>query len=167
MFFDLNTVMNQLDPNSLSTDGKNPAANSLGASTGYVNWYDIAFDPEGYINGSPMMLVSSVDRSDPAKNAIYMISPSGQFLGAFVMMNNYTVATKFNMNPTGMVIPGPQFQATPSRPARGQRDHHDRRHLRRTLLQLERLLPRPGHQQWHPAQGGLANRHDPGNDRRE
>ena len=34
VFFDLNTVMNQLDPNSLSTDGKNPAANSLGASTG-------------------------------------------------------------------------------------------------------------------------------------
>ena len=48
VFFDLNTVMNQIDPNALSTDGKNPAANSLGASTGYVNWYDIAFDPEGY-----------------------------------------------------------------------------------------------------------------------
>ena len=112
VFFDLNTVLNQLDPNSLSTDGKNPAANSMGTSTGYVNWYDIVFDPEGYIDGQPMMLVSSVDRSDPTKNAIYMISPSGQFLGVFVMMNNYTVATQFNMNPTGMVIPGPQFQAT-------------------------------------------------------
>ena len=75
VFFDLNTVMNQLDPNSLNTDGKNPAANSLGASTGYVNWYDIAFDPEGYFDGSPSMFVSSADRSDPAKNAIYQISP--------------------------------------------------------------------------------------------
>ena len=72
----------------------------MGASTGFVNWYDIAFDPEGYINGQPMMFVSSVDRSDPTKNAIYMISPSGQFLGVFVMMNDFTVATKFNVNPT-------------------------------------------------------------------
>ena len=34
VFFDLNTVMNQLDPNALTTDGVNPAANSLGASIG-------------------------------------------------------------------------------------------------------------------------------------
>ena len=34
VFFDLNTVMNQLDPNALSTDGKNPAANSLGGVDG-------------------------------------------------------------------------------------------------------------------------------------
>lgn len=111
VFFDLNTVLNQLDPNALATDGKNPAANSMGDSTGYVNWYDITFDPEGYITGTPMMLVSSSDRADPAKNAVYMISPSGQFLGIFVMMNNYTVATQFNMNPTAVMIPPPQFQA--------------------------------------------------------
>ena len=111
VFFDLNTVMNQIDPNALATDGKNPAANSLGASTGYVNWYDIAFDAEGYYNGSPVMFVSSVDRSDPAKNAIYMISPSGQFLGAFVTLTDGLAATKFNVNPTGMVVPGPEDQA--------------------------------------------------------
>ena len=75
VFFDLNTVMNQIDPNALSTDGTNPAANSLGASTGFVNWYDIAFDPEGYFDGSPSMFVSTVDRSDPTKNAIYRIAP--------------------------------------------------------------------------------------------
>src|SRR5271157_4881376 len=87
VFFDLNTVLSQIDPNALATDGKNPAANSLGTSTGYVNWYDIAFDPEGNFDGSPTMFVASADLSDPSKNAIYMISPSGQFLGAFVLMD--------------------------------------------------------------------------------
>ena len=111
VFFDLNTVLSQIDPNSLATDGKNPAANSLGTSTGYVNWYDIAFDPEGNFDGSPTMFVASADRSDPAKNAIYMISPSGQFLGAFVLLTDGLAATKFNINPTGMVIPGPEDQA--------------------------------------------------------
>src|SRR5689334_14288971 len=110
VFFDLNTVMNQIDPNALSTDGKNPAANSLGASTGYVNWYDIAFDPEGYYDGQPSMFVSSVDRSDPSKNAIYRISPDGKFMGAFVTLTEGLAATKFNVNPTGMVIPGPEAQ---------------------------------------------------------
>ena len=62
VFFDLNTVMNQLDPNALSTDGTNPAANSLGASTGYVNWYDIAFDPEGYYR-RPALDVRQLGRS--------------------------------------------------------------------------------------------------------
>ena len=41
VFFDLNTVINQLQPGGT-------AANSLGFSTGLVNWYDIEFDPEGY-----------------------------------------------------------------------------------------------------------------------
>ncbi|MGB2612924.1 MAG: hypothetical protein WBC80_28455, partial [Isosphaeraceae bacterium] len=86
VFFDLNTVLSQIDPNALATDGKNPAANSLGKSTGFVNWYDIAFDPEGNFDGSPTMFVASADRSDPSKNAIYMISPSGKFLGAFVLL---------------------------------------------------------------------------------
>ena len=65
VFFDLNTVLSQLDPNALATDGENPAANSLGTSTGFVNWYDIAFDAEGNFDGSPAMFVASADRSDP------------------------------------------------------------------------------------------------------
>src|SRR5271166_3541201 len=111
VFFDLNTVLSQIDPNALATDGKNPAANSLGTPTGFVNWYDIAFDPEGNFDGSPTMFVASADSTDPTKNAIYMISPSGQFLGAFVLMTNNQASTKFNINPTGMVIPGPEDQA--------------------------------------------------------
>jgi hypothetical protein len=89
VFFDLNTVMSQIDANALNTDGVNPAANSLGGATGdatdptgFTNWYDIAFDSEGYIDGKPSMLVSTVDRSDPSKNAIYRIAPDGSFLGA-------------------------------------------------------------------------------------
>ncbi|MGC1718792.1 MAG: hypothetical protein WA746_07395, partial [Isosphaeraceae bacterium] len=105
VFFDLNTVLSQIDPNAPT------AANSLGPSTGYVNWYDIAFDPEGNFDGSPTMFVASADSTDPSKNAIYMISPSGQFLGAFVLMTNNQASTTFNINPTGMVIPGPEDQA--------------------------------------------------------
>ena len=158
VFFDLNTVMNQLDPNSLSTDGTNPAANSLGASTGYVNWYDIAFDSEGYYNGSPVMFVSSVDRSDPAKNAIYMISPSGQFLGAFVMLTDGLAATKFNVNPTGMVVPGPEDQAFLRGLIAGSGITTTGGTFAGALLQLDRLLPRPDHQQRDPAQGRHAHR---------
>lgn len=110
VFFDLNTVMSQIDPNALATDGVNPAANSMGASTGFVNWYDIAFDPEGYFDGKPTMFVSTVDRSDPAKNAIYRIGPDGSFLGAFVTLTDGLAATKFTVNPTGIIVPGPEQQ---------------------------------------------------------
>ena len=127
IFFDLNTVMNQIDPNALTTDGVNPAANSLGASTGYVNWYDIAFDPEGYYQRQAVMFVSSVDRSDPSKNAIYRISPDGKFMGAFVTFTQGLAATKFNVNPTGMVIPGPEDQNFFRGLDRRQRHHLDRR----------------------------------------
>src|SRR5271157_2642939 len=104
VFFDLNTVLSQIDPTAPT------AANS--SSPGYVNWYDIAFDPEGNFDGSPTMFVASAGSSDPSKNAIYMISPSGQFLGAFVLMDALNATkTSFNINPTGMVIPGPEDQA--------------------------------------------------------
>ena len=80
-------------------------------TTGFYNWYDIAFDPEGYIDGKPSMLVCTVDRSDPSKNAIYRIGPDGSFLGAYVTLTDGQAATKFNINPTAMVIPGPEMQA--------------------------------------------------------
>ena len=81
VFFDLNTVMNQIDPNALSTDGKNPAANSLGASTGYVNWYDIAFDPEGYYDGQPSMFVSSRGSDRPLQERDLPDQPGRQVHG--------------------------------------------------------------------------------------
>ena len=47
VFFDLNTVLSQTDPNN--TSPSTPAANSLGTSTGLVNWYSMTFDPEGQL----------------------------------------------------------------------------------------------------------------------
>ena len=104
VFFDLNTVTSQIDPGQT-------AANSVGASTGLVNWYNITFDPEGYFNGQPAMFVTSVDRSDPAKNAIYEISPSGQFLGMFAQFTQGQNAMKFNVNPTSILVPPVQDQS--------------------------------------------------------
>ncbi len=63
VFFDLNTVLSQTDPTN--TTPSTPAANSLGNSTGLVNWYSMSFDPEGTFDGTPSLFVSSVDRSDP------------------------------------------------------------------------------------------------------
>ncbi|WP_165065201.1 hypothetical protein [Paludisphaera rhizosphaerae] len=120
VFFDLNTVMNQLDPtNALNRDGSNPAAASLGGATtggtdttGYANWYDITFDREGVIDGTPSMLVSVADRNDPAKNAVYRISADGTFLGAYVTLTDGQAATKFNINPTAIVVPSAEMQNT-------------------------------------------------------
>ncbi len=103
VFFDLNTVINQLEP------GGN-ASNSVGASTGLVNWYDISFDPEGYFDGKPSMFVTSVDRSDPNKNAVYQIGPDGSFLGMFTQFTAGLSSLKFTTNPTSIVVPPPQQQ---------------------------------------------------------
>ena len=51
IFFDLNTVVNQLEPGAT-------AATSVGTSTGLVNWYTLAFDNEGYFDGKPSLFVS-------------------------------------------------------------------------------------------------------------
>ncbi len=105
VFFDLNTVISQIDPNSPT------AANGLGAQTGLTNWYDITFDPAGTFNGQPSMFVTSVDSADPNKNAIYQISPSGQFLGAFTSFtDNSLSAAKLTFNPTAILIPPVQQQ---------------------------------------------------------
>jgi hypothetical protein len=109
VFFDLNTVLNQIDPNN-STPTM-PASNSLGASTGLVNWYSITFDSEGVFNGSPAMFVSSVDRSDPNKNIIFEIAPNGTLMGVFVQMTDGLSALKFNINPTAILVPPVQDQS--------------------------------------------------------
>jgi hypothetical protein len=106
IFFDLNTVISQIDATKGTT-----AANSLGASTGLVNWYDITFDPEGYFDGKPSMFVSSVDRQDPAKNAIYQIAPDGTLIGVFANFSSGFAANKLNVNPSAIVVPPPQDQS--------------------------------------------------------
>ncbi len=105
VFFDLNTVVSKLPVPS--TD----ASNSVGASTGLVNWYDISFDPEGYFDGRPSLFVSSVDRSDPNKNAIYRIAPDGTFLGAFATFSAGQAAGRFTSNPTAILVPPTEQQS--------------------------------------------------------
>jgi hypothetical protein len=102
VFFDLNTVISQLEP------GGN-AGNGLLPSTGLTNWYDIAFDPEGYFDGRPSMFVTSSDRSDPNKNAVYRISPDGSFMGLFVAFNS-TSQGLINRSPTSVFVPPAEQQ---------------------------------------------------------
>ncbi|MGE3819915.1 MAG: hypothetical protein AB7I30_10795, partial [Isosphaeraceae bacterium] len=103
VFFDVNTIVNQLDP--AATPG-----NSVGSASGLVNWYDIAFDAEGYFDGRPSMFVASVDRSNPAKNAVYRIAPDGSFMGMFAQFTDGQSALRFNFNPTAVEVPGPENQ---------------------------------------------------------
>ena len=87
------------------------AANSLGNSTGLVNWYSITFDSEGLFSGTPAMFVSSVDRSDPNKNIIFEIAPNGTLMGVFVQMTDGLSSLKFNISPTAILVPPVQDQS--------------------------------------------------------
>ena len=163
VFFDLNTVISQTDPDN--TTPTTPAANSLGTSTGLVNWYSITFDPEGIFNGTPAMFVSSVDRSDPNKNIIFEIAPNGTLMGVFVQMTDGLSSQKFNLNPTAILIPPVQDQSFLSGLIAGSGISSTVGHVRRSLLQVEQLLARPGHQQLdaadrrQPDRPGPARRH--------
>lgn len=98
VFFDLNSVANQITP------GAN-ASNNAGAETGLVNWYDIAFDAEGVFDGTPSMFVSSVDRNDVNKNVIFRISPDGKFLGLFVQYTDGQTAGTLTQKPSAIFVP--------------------------------------------------------------
>ncbi len=104
VFFDLNTVVNQLSPGDT-------AANSVGTSTGLVNWYDMTFDPEGVFDGIPSLFVASVDRSDPAKNAIYQIGANGQLISVFSQFTDGQSALKFAANPSAILVPPVEQQS--------------------------------------------------------
>src|SRR5262249_11863710 len=104
VFFDLNTVISQLEPGGT-------AAASVGTSTRLVHWYDLAFDPWGHCAARPSMFVPMADRSDPNKNVVYQIGPDGSFLGAFVQFTDGLSSLKFNVNPTSILVPPPQQQA--------------------------------------------------------
>lgn len=102
LFFDLNSVINQLEP------GGN-ASNGLLPSTGMLNWYDIAFDPEGYFDGRSSMFVTSVDATDPNKNVVFRIGSDGSFLGAYVKFTDQSTGV-FNRAPTAVLVPPPEQQ---------------------------------------------------------
>jgi hypothetical protein len=104
IFFDLNTVVNQLQPPTAT------AANSLGTATGLVNWYDLSFDPEGYFDGKPSLFVATVDRTNANLNVVYRIAPDGSFMGAFVPFTAGTPGERFLISPTSVLIPPAQDQ---------------------------------------------------------
>lgn len=103
VFFDLNTVLANIEPGGT-------AANSFGADTGLVNWYDITFDPEGYFDGKTSMFVSSVDRLDPNKNVIFRIGSDGSFLGAYIKFTEGAGAGQFSRAPSAVIVPPPEQQ---------------------------------------------------------
>jgi hypothetical protein len=104
VFFDLNTVVTQEQPPAAS------AANSVTTASGLVNWYDIAFDPEGYFTGQPAMYVASVDRSNPNLNAVYEIGPNAQLVAVFTQFTSGQPGVKFNVNPSAIFVMPPQDQ---------------------------------------------------------
>ncbi|HEX8199301.1 MAG TPA: hypothetical protein VF590_02355, partial [Isosphaeraceae bacterium] len=109
LFFDLNTVISQVVP------GGN-AANPNETRSGLVNWYDLAFDPEGYFDGRPSLFVSSISSlasgADPTntKNAIYRIGPDGSFLGLFIRFSAGSGTQAFTRSPSAILVPPPEQQ---------------------------------------------------------
>ena len=111
IFFDLNSVISQIEPGATSDNSisSTPAANSLGTATGLLNWYSISFDPEGVFDGKPSMFVSTVDQADPNKNAIYQIGPDGSLLGVFAKFGSGSPS--FTANPTAILVPPVEQQS--------------------------------------------------------
>ena len=110
VFFDLNTVISQIDPSN-ATPARRRQLDLREPRTGLVNWYSITFDSEGLFSGTPAMFVSSVDRSDPNKNIIFEIAPNGTLMGVFVQMTDGLSSPKFNSNPTAILVPPVQDQS--------------------------------------------------------
>ncbi len=103
VFFDLNTVLAQTDPGAPPGNGALPA-------TGLINWYDIAFDSEGYFDGRPSMFVTSLSTTDPQKNAVYRIGPDGSFLGLFVTFGASASSASLPIQPSSILVPPPEQQ---------------------------------------------------------
>ncbi len=104
VFFDLNTVINQLQTGGDASNGSSPGS-------GLLNWYDIAFDPEGYFDGKPSMFVSSLSQSDPTKNVIYRIGPDGSFMGLYIQFTAGATEQNFTRQPSALLIPPPEQQS--------------------------------------------------------
>ena len=111
IFFDLNEVVRQLEVQRDSLVTNANASNSLGNSTGFVNWYDMTFDSEGYFDGRPSLFVSSVDRDNPNKNIIFQIGADGSLLGVFARFTEGQSASRFVSNPTAVWVAPPEQQS--------------------------------------------------------
>src|SRR4051812_14007641 len=98
VFFDLNTVINQIVPGGNGGNGSSPGS-------GLVNWYDVAFDTEGVFDGKTSMFVSSLSQTDPTKNVIFRIGPDGSFLGLYIQFTAGASAQNFTRQPSALLVP--------------------------------------------------------------
>lgn len=106
-FFDMNDLIQKLQ--------NNPAADASSVVTrasGLTNWYDIAFDPEGYYFGRSAMLISTADSTDASKNRIYAIGSDGTLIGVLATFNEQsTINQLFTRTPTSIVVPPVEQQS--------------------------------------------------------
>jgi hypothetical protein len=102
VFFDLNTVINQIDPGENASNGGLP-------STGLQNWYDMTFDPEGYFDGKPSLFVTSLSDTNPTKNAVFRIGPDGSFMGVYIRFTAESDGI-LSREPSAILAPPPQQQ---------------------------------------------------------
>ena len=104
VFFDLNTVINQIEDGGTGANGSTPGS-------GLVNWYDMSFDPEGVFDGKPSLFVSSLSQTDPNKNTIYRIGPDGSFLGLYVQFTAGGAQQNFTRQPSAVLVPPVEQQS--------------------------------------------------------
>ena len=106
-FFDLNDLIQKLHGNPAAD-----ASTVVTRASGLVNWYDIAFDPEGYFFGRSAMLVSMADSTDASKNRVYAIGSDGSLIGALVTFNEQsTINQLFTRTPTSILVPPVEQQS--------------------------------------------------------
>ena len=98
VFFDLNTVISQIQPGGNAGNGSSPGS-------GLVNNYDLAFDSEGVFDGKPSLFVSSLSQTDPNKNVIYRIGPDGSFMGIYIRFTAGASAQNFVRQPSAVLVP--------------------------------------------------------------
>ncbi len=98
VFFDLNTVQSQLTTGGDASNGATPGS-------GLLNYYDIAFDPEGVFDGKPSMFVSSLSTTNASNNVIYRIAPDGTFMGLYIQFTTDANENNFVRQPTAIYIP--------------------------------------------------------------
>ena len=98
VFFDLNTVISQIQTGGNASNGSSPGS-------GLVNNYSLAFDPEGVFDGKPSLFVSSLSQTDPNKNVIFRIGPDGSFMGIYIRFTAGASAQNFVRQPSAVLVP--------------------------------------------------------------
>ena len=104
VFFDLNTVISQIQPGGNAGNGSTPGS-------GLINNYDMTFDSEGVFDGKPSLFVSSLSQTDPNKNVIFRIGPDGSFLGTYIRFTAGATAQNFVRQPSSVLVPPVEQQS--------------------------------------------------------